>query len=172
MTMMPLMSRPSSQLVTMYAPDPHTWDSAPVWSVSQHVPWTIHHEKRRRRHSSVARRPGSVCLSDKYNMSETGSHSGGWRRERSRTKQNNRSNKTHVSNLEIEIRDHQLPVASSVQEAQVSFENVEEEEGRERRRMRSGTSTSLSEKYSLNTSSETKHNNIGELTVTDFAVFK
>ena len=40
--------------------------------------------------------------------------------------------------------------------AQVSFENAEDggEDRRERRRTKSGTSTSLSEKYSLNTSSE------------------
>ena len=40
--------------------------------------------------------------------------------------------------------------------AQVSFENAEDgaEARRERRRTKSGTSTSLSEKYSLNTSSE------------------
>ena len=39
---------------------------------------------------------------------------------------------------------------------QVSFENAEDgaEARRERRRTKSGTSTSLSEKYSLNTSSE------------------
>ena len=39
---------------------------------------------------------------------------------------------------------------------QVSFENAEDggEDRRERRRTKSGTSTSLSEKYSLNTSSE------------------
>ena len=61
-----------------------------------------------------------------------------------------------------------------IHETQVSFENAEGPEERERRRTKSGTSTSLSEKYSLNTSSDPEHDNIGDrdiLTVTDFTKY-
>ena len=55
--------------------------------------------------------------------------------------------------------------------AQVSFENAEDggEDRRERRRTKSGTSTSLSEKYSLNTSSEADQPTPGqEVVLVDF----
>ena len=193
-SMLPTLSRPQSQLVTMYAPEPHVWDTpAPIWSAPPaDMSWimvTAPGYGRRTPAPAPTARPGSVCLSDKYQVSETASQSG-WRRQRLHHVKPEKtiptiksSNRQHTSNLEIEISDNRFVsetrrnISSPViHETQVSFENAEGPEGRERRRTKSGTSTSLSEKYSLNTSrsSDPEHDNIGDrdiLTVTDLTKY-
>ena len=124
-------------------------------------------------------------------MSETASHSGRRQHRQSKSNKNAKPVKKHVASLEIEIPENKAraePFQPSVtktssptgHETHVSFENTEatEAEVRERRRNKSGTSTSLSEKYSLNTSRSSdpggavgQLGDMEELTVTDFTKY-
>ena len=191
-SLLPALPRPQSQLVTMYAPEPHVWDTpAPIWSLPppQDTSWIMVTAPRRTTAPAPTGRPGSVCLSDKYLVSETASQSGWRRQQRPHHQVKPEKNiplkspsKQHTSNLEIEISDNRFVsearrnISPVIHEAQVSFENADSPERRERRKIKSGTSTSLSEKYSLNTSrsSDQDHDNMGDqdiLTVTDFTKY-